>query len=130
MKSYRYIIYKLYTWAMRRSNDTPVFNVVVTLTAVHYFQLLILYCILLRFFNVYNIFTKDNSLFVGLFSIAFIILNYFIFYNKKRWDNYIKEFAAETKEDSRRKGIYVLCYIIGSILLFFISLPLLFGLGR
>lgn len=127
MKCYRYLIYKLYSWALKKKNDTPIFNVIITLTAVHYFQLLLLYCILLKAYDMYNVFSVDNSLLVGIFSILFLLLNYLVFYNKERWLAYMKEFENENKRESKKGTFYVLCYLIGSIVLFFISLPILFG---
>jgi hypothetical protein len=126
MKAYRYLIYKLYSWALKKKNDTPVFNVIITITVMHYFQLLTIYCILFRAFHIFNIFSKNNGLYVGLFMVLFIIFNYFILYNKKRWANYLCEFENEDERASFKGKIYVLSYLIGSILLFFFSVPLIF----
>ena|ERR1700744_950975 len=126
MKHYRYIIYKLYSWSLKKKNDTPVFNVIITLTAVHYFQLLTIYCFCFKLFHIFNIFSKNNGLYVGLFMLLFLILNYFLLYNKERWESYISEFENESSKESFKGKIYVLSYLIGSILLFFISLPLIF----
>ena len=40
------------------------------------------------------------------------------------------EFENETKEQRRKGGVYVLLFTVGSIVAFFISVPLIFGFGR
>jgi len=66
-KIYRYIIYKLYTWSNKRKTDTPVTNVILTLSFVHSIQLLTLNAIVSRFFpnldvfNYFDDYTEVNS---------------------------------------------------------------------
>ena len=123
---YRYLIYKLYSWALKKKNDTPVFNVIITLTIVHFVQLLTIYCIVFKLFHIFNIFSKNNSIYVAVFMLLFIMLNYFVLYNKQRWNNYMKEFEGERERDRLKGKIYVLVYLIGSIAIFFIVLPITF----
>lgn len=128
MKFYGYIIYKLYAWGLKRNNDTPIFNVIVSLAAVHYFQLLTLYCIVLKFFDIVDIFSSNYSLYIGILSIPFLVLNYFLLYDKKRWALYVEKYQNESTEERRKGTIKVLSYLIGSILLFFVTAILLFAL--
>jgi len=48
-------------------------------------------------------------------AILFFGLNYFLFYNKKKWKIYFKEFRNETEKERKRGFILVLSYLIGSI---------------
>jgi hypothetical protein len=54
-------------------------------------------------------------------------MHYFLIYNKKRWETYLEEFKDEDAAKSKKGHILVLLYLIGSIVLFFVLLPLLFG---
>jgi len=127
IKGYRYIIYKLYSWRIRKKDDTPIATVIIMLSFVHYVQLFILYLIALKFFPNINIFSSVNKTYVATFLILFGIIHYFLIYNKEHWQQYIEEFSNESKEESKRGRILVIAYLVGSILLFFILMPILFG---
>ncbi|GIV28674.1 MAG: hypothetical protein KatS3mg027_2488 [Bacteroidia bacterium] len=136
-KIYRYIIYKLYTWSNKRKTDTPVTNVILTLSFVHSIQLLTLNAIVSRFFpnlDVFNYFDdytdKEKEKFVGLFFILFSALHYFVLYKKEYWDQYIEEFSHESDSERKKGTIWVISYLIGSIVLYFIILWILFGILR
>lgn len=127
MKLYRYVIYKLYSWGLKKDNDTPATNVIVTLTFVHLIQILTLYSIFLRFFPQIDIFQNVSDKVVILGLVIFGVVQHFLLYNKKKWAKYLEEF--ENEDDSKRKkgNILVISYLTGSILLFFVLLPVLFG---
>jgi hypothetical protein len=57
----------------------------------------------------------------------FALAHYVILYNKERWDSFIIEFQNETEQNRKRGTIAVLAYLIGSIILFFALLPIVFG---
>lgn len=126
MKFYKYLIYKLYSWGLKRENDTPVFNVIITLTFVHFVQLFTVYMVLLKYMPEISIFNMGKKIYLYVFGVAFIVLNYFVLYNKKRWDSYLQEYKNESKNQSRKGKIVILSYLIGSILLFFITSIMLF----
>jgi len=127
MKIYRYVIYKLYNWGLKKNSDTPIANVIITLTFVHFVQLFSLYLILLRNFPQINIFKKVDGIYIGLALIVIGIIHYFLIYNKTRWAEYVEEFKNEDNTKSKRGNIMVITYLIGSIILFFLLLPLLYG---
>jgi len=127
MRFYRYLIYKLYSWGLNKKSDTPVANVVITLTFVHFVQLFTIYLVLLKFFPRINIFNNVGSVYVGIFLIIIGVMHYFLIYNKKRWETYLEEFKGEDAAKSKKGHILVLLYLIGSIVLFFVLLPFLFG---
>jgi hypothetical protein len=128
MKFYRYLIYKLYSWGLKKKSDTPVANVIITLTFVHFVQLFTIYLILLKFFPQINIFKTVNGIYIGIILVVLGIIHYFLIYNKKRWELYLEEFNNEDITNSKRGNKLVLFYLIGSIALFFLLLPLLFGI--
>jgi len=136
---YRYIIYKLYIWS--RKDDTPVVNVIGTLTLVHWVQLLTLNVILTFFGRLF--FPKatnviDNSIrdhlddkrILGLYIVLLMVLHYFLLYNKKRWEEYIEEFKEENPTEKRKGSILVIAYLVGSIVLYFVITIVLFDFLR
>ena len=126
-KFYRYLIYKMYSWRISKKDDTPISTIIIILTFIHFTQILILYSITGKLFPQFAIFDKLNKIYIGLFFILFLIVNYFTYYNKSRWQNYLEEFKNETTSASNRGWWLVRIYLIGSILLFFILMPLLFS---
>ncbi len=127
MNFYSYVIYKLYSWAKRRPNDTPVANVILTLSFVHFVQIFAVFLIILKFVPTINIFNAGQRMYLYVFGLLFILLNYLILYNKKRWEGYIVKFGNENKNQSRRGKLYVLGYLIGSIMFFFVSSIIVYG---
>ena len=124
---YRYLIYKLYSWRINKKDDTPIATVIFLITITHIFQLLILYSVIGKVFPKVAIFDNLPKIYVGIFFVIFTIANYFVMYNKERWQRYIEEFKNETPERSKRGRILVLAYLVGSVILFFILMPILFG---
>jgi hypothetical protein len=130
---YRYIIYKVYSWTANKRGDTPIGNTILTLAMVHFFQLLTLLLLVDRLIIPLNLFGKKNTipkgyLFVGM--IVYFAIFYLLVYNKQRWDSYVEEYKNESEAQRKRGNRKVIAYLVGSILLFFISLPVLFTLGK
>ncbi|NSL86242.1 hypothetical protein ECE50_005345 [Chitinophaga sp. Mgbs1] len=127
---YRYLIYKIYSWGARRPNDTPVMNVILCLMAVHLFQLCLLLYILGKLVPAVNDIPLPGGVFAVVFAVCFILLHYFLFYNKERWAAYREEFQDETPKEARKGKIYVLAYLIGSTIgsiLMFVLIDILFS---
>jgi hypothetical protein len=127
IKPYRYLIYKLYSWGLRKKGDTPVANVIITLSIVHFFQILLLYSVIGKFFPKIAIFDNIGKIYIGIFLVLFMIAHYFLLYNKKRWKGYLEEFKNESSQQNKKRKVFVLIYLIGSILMFFALMPVLFG---
>lgn len=127
MTFYNYVIGRLYSWGARRENDTPIANVVFTMCIVHYFQIFTLYMILRKIFDFRDFILGVNKLYVGLLLIAFFVVYYFLFYRREKWERYAQQVEQEDERKRKRGKFLVLLYLIGSILLFFISLPFVFG---
>lgn len=130
---YKYLIYKIYSWTANKKNDTPIANTVLTLAAVHFFQLLTLLLFIDRIIVPLEWLSKMyriNKTYLLVLALIYLIVFYFLIYNKNRWDGYIEEFKNESNDQRRKGNIMVISYLIGSILLFFISLPILFSYHR
>lgn len=127
---YRYIIYKIYIWTANKKGETPIGNTILTLGVVHLFQLAIVLLFIDQIITplkwIYDI--NKTYLFVG--ALIYFVLLYFLMYNKERWNSYIEEFSNESESERKRGNFLVITFLVGSILLFFISLPVLFSLGR
>jgi hypothetical protein len=125
LRLYRYLIYRLYSWRLQKKDITPVTSTEIMMCISHFFQLMTLYAILVYFFPKLD--SSLTKLQVVLIAFAFQFLYHFLVYNKKRWNRYNEEFRDETDLQRKRGTFYIACYIIGSPLLFFASLTILFG---
>lgn len=127
IKPYRYLIYKLYSWGLKKKGDTPIANVILTISFIHLIYVFILLMILDRFFYTLNFFFQIPKEILVPSLMLFPVIHYFLMYNKSRWESYLEEFKNESPKESKRGKWLVLVYLIGSIALFFALLPLLFG---
>ena len=113
-KFYRYLIYRLYNF----SGDTPMVNVIITLTLIHTIQLMTLLLIVNGFTSIKVSLEECGK--NPLFGIAFMVLHYFLFYDKKKWGAIRKEFKDESPRHKKIGLIVVLAYLLGTVFLFFI----------
>jgi len=128
--SYRYLIYKIYSWTANKKGDTPIANTILTLGAVHFFQLAIVLLIIDRLITPLNWIYDLNKSYLLAGALFYFVILYFLIYNKNRWNSYIEEFSNETERQRKLGNLWVISFLIGSILLFFISLPVLFSIGK
>lgn len=123
---YKYIIYKIYSWTSKKKGETPVANTIFALGFVHFIQLFTLLIFIDRLIIplswLYGI--KKPYLYIGF--ILYFFIFYLIAYNKKKWNSYVEEFQNENERERKMGNFFVIIFIAGSILLFFISLPILF----
>ncbi len=124
---YNYVIGRLYSWSLKKENDTPVANVVFTMCIVHYFQIFTAYMILRKIFNFPDFILEINRLYVGFFIVGFFVLYYFLFFNKDKWESYARQVEQGDGRKRKRGKFLVWLYLVGSIFLFFMSLPFVFG---
>jgi RsiW-degrading membrane proteinase PrsW (M82 family) len=123
---YRYIIYKIYSW----KNDTPIGNTILTLATVHFFHVLTILTFIDAVVTPLKLFSNINKTYLFVGAIIYFILFYFLVYDKKRWDSYIKEFENENEKERKRGNVIVISFLIGSILLYLISLPVFYTIGK
>ena len=125
MKFYRYIIYRLYVWRLKRKDNTPATTVVITMSILHSFQLLILHTILTTFIPKLREPLSVTKTSFGIFIAIFFGVYYFFGYKREKWDRYVEEFKNES-EKQKRKGTYLLLlFTIGTLVLTYISAFLL-----
>ena len=127
---YKYLIYKVYSWTVNKKNDTPIANTIFVLGIAHFFQMLTLFLVIDRLVVPLEWAWNLNKFYLLIGLIFYFILFYFLIYNKNRWKSFVEEFKNESEEQRKRGNILVISYLIGSFLLFFVSLPILFTLGR
>jgi hypothetical protein len=125
---YKYIYYWLYTWQKRLwgEENVPQFSAVsgmsMSLMANIASFIVILEIVLNKQILPSNI-PKTNVLLVGL---AVLVFHYFLFMHNGRFIKIENEFKGESKEERKKRGIWVVIYAFGS-LAFFIFL-LFFGI--
>lgn len=127
---YKYIIYKVYSWTANKRGDTPIANTILTLAVVHFFQLLTLVYFIDRIIIRIPWFWKVPKQVIYFGFPLYMGLLYLLLYNNKRWAGYVEEFGGESEQQRKRGTRLVLAYLVGSILLFFISLPLFSAISR
>lgn len=121
-KLYRYMFFKLYALAIRTRNDTPAWTALLSVSFTTLLQLffligLVSYLIKSEF---WKSFFSFSPLYVIVFLLIFLGLNYILFYYKNKWEYIIDEFEGENRQQSKRGFVYLFIYL-------FISLFLLFG---
>ena len=124
LKAYRYLIYRLYSWRLQRKDNIPATTVESILCVVHVFQIYTLYTALIYFFpRIHEKFRLSNlQILIG--AMAFQLLYHIFIYSKKKWSDYVNEFKDESVEQRKKKTFWMRVFLIGSIVLFFICLPI------
>ena len=130
MIKYEYIIYKVYNWMQKRKRATPVFSTVAILALAHVLQIFIILNIIDRFIVDIGRFIYVNDLVVRVESMLFLFIYYHVVYNKKRWESYMEKYGNETEAERKRGNRMVLLYLIGSIVLFFLSFPIIYSIPK
>jgi len=125
---YGYIIYKIYSWTKYKKNDTPITNTCLTLAAVHFFQIATLLVIVDRSIFHLSFIFNINKIFVFLFALTCPAVFQLIVYNKDRWNRYVEEYSCESEENRIKGNVKVVSFVVGSIVLFFVSVIVLYGL--
>ncbi|MBP3244099.1 MAG: hypothetical protein J6M59_03200 [Bacteroidaceae bacterium] len=115
-KFYRYLIYRLYHFR----EDTPVINTILILSLVHAYQILTAF-VVFGAITPFDVQMNLSGYRPYLYSILFIVLNFLLFYNKKKWETYRVEFEKESSTRRKIGLVLVLFYLIGSIGTFFVA---------
>jgi hypothetical protein len=121
MNPYKYIIYNLYSHVLRKKSNTPVLDVVLILSLVHFFQLMSIGIILEKIFIKIDLFHFSKSQ-VAIFAILFGFINYFVLYKKARWNAYLEEFKDLSPSEHKKRTILVNSYFGGGVIIWFLLL--------
>ena len=116
---YKYIIYRMYRYALETKNSTPEESVVMTLMFLHFMQLL---TVTMMVPGLYNIINPENKIGLILFLFFFYFLIRRLIYNKSKWISYMKEFENENQLEKRKGFWIVFMFIAGTIFLFFLPI--------
>lgn len=113
--SYKYTYYWLYTWnkGLWGEEDLPQFNVllgmVLTLFCVFYSIIIILDILGLAVIAV----DAPKEIILGI-GFSLLIIHYFLFVHNGKYKEIEQEFKQESKEERKRKGVWVLLYSFGA----------------
>jgi hypothetical protein len=112
LKLYKYLYYRLYSWNLKTwgKNDLPEWKALTGVSAMMFFNLLLIYN-LLELFEI-RLFARDKisnkiTIIVLLILLGF---NYFRFLYKKKYELLKKEFASENEGKRSRNLIYLWIY--------------------
>jgi type III secretory pathway component EscU len=129
MNFYWYIIYRLYQFFSKK-DTTPISDTVMILCFVHLIQLYIIYMYINIFTEMPRLGIEKGNLVFTLCLFVLFYIYYLIFFKNGKWKIKIKQFKKETELERKRKGIYVWLFCWGSIIFFFLSLPITFTIIR
>lgn len=124
-KPYRYIFYRLNIVSERLGNNPPAFSTLILMTMTTFFQFLFVLFLICAIFQIdiwMLVIGKMNPLIIIVFALIFLRINNLFFYYKNKWKLFINEFKDETERQRKRRGIYVILYVICSFGLFFVGL--------
>lgn len=116
-QAYKYIYYWLYTWQRKLwgESDIPEYNASIGMSMSMGCNILSIIVLVSIFFGI-KVFPNGVPEFEALITIIILFLaHYFAFVHKGKYKEIEKEFKGESKEDRKRKGVWVLLYTFGSL---------------
>lgn len=122
IKFYMYVIYRLHEFFSKK-DTTPIGDTVLVMFVVHSFQLFTIMLYLSLYFNFTWGYISKSPAFYSTCALICIGYYFIVFHNGK-WKEWAKQFKKETPEDRKKNGIKVWLFCWGSIIIFFISLPI------
>ena len=114
----RYFYYRIYQLLKKvKTNDTPAFNALLLLGLLHTINIATVLS-LIKFFTKVEL--GKQQVVVGGLAVSFLLLiiEFKTLFHKK--DEIYKQYENETKEKRRRGTVYLLLYILFSIIIFFV----------
>ncbi len=120
---YNYIIYRLYSWRLSKNDETPATTVELILCLTHYAHLFTVYAILLATIPQVRDF-NFKSWHLILIALIFQALFHVLIFKKEKWERFIALYSNESPEQRRKGTRIIFVYIFTSIILQFITLPL------
>ena len=129
-KMYKYFIYRIYSYYLKRNDNVPVFTTILVITYCLSFILCTIFVIAMKIFPILeNFFNLENyPIYTGALLVLFFFFNYLVLYNKERWKLYVEKFETETKEQRAKGTLFILLCLIGAPIVLFIVMIALMGL--
>lgn len=114
----RYFYYRIYQQLKRvKSNDTPAFNALLLLCALQGLNIFTVISVI-RYFMNFEISKKIGLIGSLVLCFTLLLIGFKTLFSKQ--NEICKRYENETKKERRRGTIYLLSYIILSVVLFFI----------
>lgn len=118
-----YVIYRLHDFFSKK-DTTPIGDTVIIMSVIHFFQVFTLFLYVNILLDLKMPFKPKNLIFY-LVVFFIYILYYFIVFHNGKWKEWAKQFKKETPDERKRNGIKVWLFCWGSVIFFFISLPII-----
>ena len=119
MSFFKYIFYRIFSiYRKKHDKDESSFVALVFVNLLMFMNIFVLGGILYNF-NLLPLFFK-TKIEVVVVMIVMLIINYFIFLHKAKYDEFCDEFGSKTDSRIKYKGWLILFYIIISTFLLFI----------
>lgn len=128
IRFYMYVIYRLHDFFSKK-DTTPIGDTVLVMFVVHSFQLITIGLYLSLFFDFSWRYIPNSPLFYLICALISITYYFVVFHNGK-WKESVKKFKKETLGERKKNGIKVWLFCWGSIIFFFISLPITYSIVR
>lgn len=121
---YKYVYYRIYSWNLNQwgKSDLPEYNAMIGLALTILINILSVPTVIeaitgYRMFDFPAI--SKGSLVIGL--LIYGSLHYFALYHNGKYKKIIKEFESESEAQRKRGTIWVLVYLVGSVVILFSS---------
>lgn len=135
MKTLDYIFYRFYRFQLTVGNDTTtVGSTIIGLAGSLTFNMAAMFNILNYFINLgqyYPNYFAYFTYFIPIFLVSiFFVLLFIVLSNKKRFKEILKKYNKETKKEIIRGNLYILAYLILTVVILVLSFFLIIPDGR
>jgi len=118
MITMEYIYYRIFFQLKKvKTNDTPVFNALIFLIVFQALNIISVCGVINHYIKIY-LFKNQILMIAIVFSLLLFILNFMYFFRNHK--EIFKRYENETEKSKRRGIVYVLLYIIISVVFFFV----------
>lgn len=119
-KAYKYVYYWLYTWQKKLwgGDDLPEYTAIFGMGISFMFNIYSSMALIYIMTDVKMFPNKIDEIQILSFGFSILLIHYFLFVYKYKYKQIEEEFKHESQSDRKRKGIWVLIYTFGSIVLY------------
>ena len=119
MQFFKYIFYRIFS-IYRKKHDKGE-SAYTAMIFVNLFMFMNIFAVggILNRFNLLPVFFKSKIQIV-IFIIVLLIINYFVFLHKKKYNKFCDEFEEKTNSNSKKNGWLIVLYFILSTSLLFV----------
>jgi hypothetical protein len=118
---HKYLFFRIYLWNLNSfgKDELPILNSLLGVSLINCFQIFSLIFFLdgwIKFFDV------NVVLFIFIVSLMVLFVNYLLLGRRERFEEIVILFQSETNENSERNNVWIAGYILGTLVLFIISI--------